>query len=212
VEDSPFDLSGLGSTMFIEDVEDGTIDTPLAIVDTIVREPGPLTDSVDADDGVVDGQGNDGHSLEATFYRTHPTFPWTHHTYFSILVVDEPVTALGFVWTDGFRQSAVNMGIYGASGNYLGDCTYGSLMDSFNTGETAEDRFIGVISNESIRRLSFVIDSVGLEPWSERFEFDHVHYGHQALPEPGFVLNTILSLTGLGVLRHRWLSSNRDRL
>jgi len=66
--DSPFNLSGRGTTFFLEDFEDGLINTPGLNISQVfggatVNPPGSLTDSVDADDGVIDGSGTAGHSL-----------------------------------------------------------------------------------------------------------------------------------------------------
>jgi hypothetical protein len=186
VEDSPFDLSGLGSTMFLDDLEDGALDGPLISPDTRVRGPGLFTDSVDADDGVVDGQGNGAHSLETTRYIVHPTFPWTYRTFFDIIFtdIDNRPNAFGIVWTDGFEQSSVELQFVSPSGTNIGVCSYDSLMDGANTGESAEDRFIGIIADQPIGHIGGFSQSVGFEPPSERLELDHIQFGRQAFPEP----------------------------
>jgi hypothetical protein len=55
VADNPFDMSGLGTTFFLEDFEDGSFDLPPGATtsDPEVVPPSPTTDSVDADDGVA---------------------------------------------------------------------------------------------------------------------------------------------------------------
>src|SRR5262245_49589581 len=57
-------FSGLGfSYFYLETFEDGLLNTP-GVTGTggAVAGPGGITDSVDADDGVIDGLGRDGHS------------------------------------------------------------------------------------------------------------------------------------------------------
>ena len=62
--DSPFDLSGLGTSFFLEDFEDHLFNVPGVSADnggvvSVVFGPG-IHDSVDADDGIVDGSGLQG--------------------------------------------------------------------------------------------------------------------------------------------------------
>jgi hypothetical protein len=52
IEDSPFDISGLGTSFFLENIKDG-----------LVNSPGGITDSVDCDDGIIDNNGVNGRSL-----------------------------------------------------------------------------------------------------------------------------------------------------
>ncbi|MEZ6069861.1 MAG: hypothetical protein R3C10_06175 [Pirellulales bacterium] len=69
--DSPFDLSSPGSTFHLEDFEDGELNTlgihqlPPGALNATVMDPSPTTDSVDADDGTIDGSGTAGHSFAA---------------------------------------------------------------------------------------------------------------------------------------------------
>src|SRR5262245_50991680 len=58
--DSPFDLSQLGVDHILEDFEDGQANALGLILngpDAFVKGPGSTTDSVDADDGAIDGFG-----------------------------------------------------------------------------------------------------------------------------------------------------------
>ena len=77
VADSPFEMSALGTTYFLEDFEDGDFDLPPGVrtYDDDVRAPRPTTDSVDGDDGVIDGSGTQGHSLRPPFVALQPTNP-----------------------------------------------------------------------------------------------------------------------------------------
>src|SRR5262249_46495476 len=62
--DSPFSMAGLGQTFFLETFEDGMLNTP-----GVTASPGAavaygyLVDSVDCDDGTIDGSGSGGHSF-----------------------------------------------------------------------------------------------------------------------------------------------------
>jgi hypothetical protein len=71
------------------------------------------------------------------------------------------MNALGFVWTDGFDRGELGLG---PVGNGQGACFYESLMDNANTGETAEDVFVGFISDEEFTEAQFSIRSRGFGP------------------------------------------------
>src|SRR4051794_41108441 len=62
--DGPFSVLDFSSGYFyLESFEDGAFNTPGASASGgTVAPPGPDTDSVDADDGQLDGQGTGGHS------------------------------------------------------------------------------------------------------------------------------------------------------
>ncbi len=190
-DDSPFDLSGLGSTFFLDDLEDGTLNLPgFGYTNMEVRGPGSLTDSVDADDGSIDGQGNGGHSLRAIAFATLPTGPPTFRTFVDMGVGGSqlPVNAFGVAWTDAFHRSFVQMEIRSLQGDE-GTCLFDGLyqppiMDQFHSGETAEDRFIGFVSDRPILGVTFASYSSGFEPLTERLELDHVQFGVQVVPEP----------------------------
>ncbi len=72
--DSPW-LSQIGSANFyLEDFEDGLLNTPgVSATGANVIGPGGLTDSVDGDDGNVDGSGSTGRSFSGP--RAQPESP-----------------------------------------------------------------------------------------------------------------------------------------
>lgn len=157
--DSPFDL---GSGFCLEDFEDGLFDVPGASGDGTVLDPGGLTDSVDADDGTIDGFGTLGHSY---FGGSGPA---------GITITFDPValggslpTAAGMVWTDGggtisfeaFDADGVSLGVYGPFDH----------ADASNSGTTGEDRFYGVTNAGGISAIKLTNTSGGIE-------VDHVQY------------------------------------
>lgn len=81
-----------GSPILLDDLEDNSLDSSLtasagSIIDASIW--GTLVDSVDADDGSIDGLGNRGHS----WFSGDVTFTY---------VGSGPMpTAFGLVWTDG---------------------------------------------------------------------------------------------------------------
>jgi hypothetical protein len=67
-------------------------------------------------------------------------------------------------------------------------------MDQVNSGETSEDRFIGIIADRPIQSVRLHVLSRGFEV-SEVFELDHLQFGSQALPtraNPCSPIRTIL--------------------
>src|SRR6185312_8199847 len=62
--DSPFAASITAGTTFLETFESGSLTTPGVTPSTgSVVPPGGITDSVDGDDGSIDGSGTGGHSF-----------------------------------------------------------------------------------------------------------------------------------------------------
>jgi hypothetical protein len=157
--DSPFDL---GAGFCLEDFEDGVFDVPGASGNGTVLGPGGLTDSVDADDGTIDGFGTSGHSY---FGGSGPT---------GITITFDPValggslpTAAGMVWTDG--NGTISFEAFDADGVSLG--VYGPFdhADASNSGTTGEDRFYGVTNAGGISAIKLTNTSGGIE-------VDHVQY------------------------------------
>ena len=156
---------------FIEDFEDSTVNNMLEFSDGQIIGPGydsgtpDVTDSVDADDGVVDGTGQSNERGHAYFSRGN-----------SIEVrFAELVTAAGLVWTDGDqRLRTVTFESFDQDGNSLGVLDAGKLGDAVYTGTTNEDRFLGVRYGEGVSTgvSSIVISNVG----GRGIEVDHIQF------------------------------------
>lgn len=207
VADSPFDMSGLGTTFFFEDFEDGRFDLPPGVAsdfDYQVIPPGPTTDSVDADDGVIDGSGTDGQSLHPITFIVAPTNPpqWVHYfgLSFDSNVLGFSPNTFGVVWTDGipppmssFRPSAVVLIVEHNDGtmdyaSWFGD----DFLDHSYMGETAEDRFFGLRTTKGIARVRLSM-SFYSDTFIEQTEIDHVQFGY-------FVPETMTHSKVLGIV------------
>jgi len=162
--------AGFGNgPVLLEDFEDGLIDPRLTVSAGVVGPGGP-TDSVDADDGTIDGSGSNGHSafsfspVEVSFAAPFPT-------------------AVSLVWTDGGTNTNVTFEAFGPTNVSLG--TIGPVLvgDASILGTTAEDRFFGVNDPAGISRVLISHTSGG-------YEIDHI-----AWSEPGTANPPDLSLS-----------------
>ena len=132
--DSPFDTSAFG--FCIEDFENYELNVPGATGNGSVSDWGGLNDSVDADDGVIDGSGTGGRS------------------YFG------GDGAGGIVGTDGGYNTSVTFEAFGPDGSsLLGPNGPNPHADGSNFGETAEDRFYGATNPAGISKI--VVSSPG---------------------------------------------------
>jgi hypothetical protein len=165
IADTPFDLSGLGSTAFLEDFEDGILNLPGAyLCPGAPLGPGGNTDSVDADDGAIDGLGQGGTS----FYGNAPDGMRVN---FSEGDGGELPTFAGLVWTDGAFGGDIEFEAFDATGASLGTLPLKDAGDNSFDGTTAEDRFFGVEHDGGISAILIRIDS------GFGIEIDHVQYG-----------------------------------
>jgi hypothetical protein len=161
--DSPFDLSGLGVSFYLEDFEDGLLNTPG--VTASAGDPYPptgITDSVDGDDGHIDGSGTAGHSF---FYGSGAT--GIRFTFNADQLGFLPTQA-GIVWTDGAGTTTFEA--FDANGASLGQIGPVAIADGSIAGTTAEDRFFGVIHDGGISAIKISNTSGGIE-------VDHLQYG-----------------------------------
>lgn len=152
----------------IEDFEDGVADARLSFPQPgSIIGPGGLTDSVDADDGLIDGSGSNGRS----FFRFPPA---------EVAFAEPFPTFAGLVWTDGGTATDVSFEAFGADGESLGLIGPFTVGDASNLGETAEDRFFGVREPGGISRLLITHTSGGIE-------LDHIQFsGRCPLFRDGF--------------------------
>ena len=184
--DSPF--NGLGfANFYLEDFEDGALSTPgVTASGGIVGNPSPQTDSVDADNGVIDGSGTAGHSWFSN--GAVNTFTFT----FDAATLGALPTHAGLVWTDvGLAQPTIGVGdvsfeAFGPGGVSLGTLGPVTLGDGAVTGATAEDRFFGWIDAGGISSITISM------PQSTDWEVDHVQYG--IVPEPAGAAAALIAL------------------
>jgi hypothetical protein len=150
--DNPFSLGTPG--FCLETFEDGAL-TPGGVTGNgSFVDPGGITDSVDADDGSLDGSGNGGHTY---FGGGVPGITFT----FDPQRTGGLPTQAGMAWTDGggtisfeaFDQNGASLGIFGPF-----DHADGSV-----SGETAEDRFYGATNAGGISAIKLTNTSGGIE-------------------------------------------------
>lgn len=196
VADSPF---GAGSFDYFhtETFENHLLDTPGLSADaggvtSVVFGPS-IHDSVDADDGTIDGSGLGGDSYFAGNGAAGVRFS------FSAAVLGALPTSAGLVWTDAGAGASVTFSAFGSTGNLLFTVTRSGFADGSNNGETAEDRFFGVTDADGISAIFMSNSSGGME-------VDHVQYGGAAaapIPEPATVLLISGGLALVGWRRRR---------
>ncbi len=190
-DDSPFDLFGKDSDFLLEDFEDGRLDSlGLLGFGGEVRFPSSFTDSVDADDGLIDGFGIDGHNYWA--FADPKNGPAARFE-FDPKVLGALPRSVGIVWTDGNADARTIFEAFGPNGQSLGTMEFSSLDDGGHQGGTDEDRFMGVIFAGGISAIEVRAD-LG------RIELDHVQYGN-LVPAPGAL--ALLGLAGLFGRRSR---------
>ena len=198
-QDTPagfFDFTTPGfQTAWIESFEEGNPTTApdpfLAITPGDILEPNTLndvgssiTDSVDGDDGLVDGSGTNAHSWFADGAND------------VTVTFANGVRAAGLVFTDGSPDSTnILLEAFDADSNSLGVIDAGDLADDFLTGHTMEDRFLG-FTNDVTPIKSIKLSMVG----GSGLEIDHVHWQEQ-VPEPSSQFLALFALLGLIGLR-----------
>jgi Ca2+-binding RTX toxin-like protein len=121
------------------------------------------TDSVDSDDGEIDGRGTAGKSF--VIDSGDPVaFTFNANTLHGF------PTHVGAVWTDSMLGTQLTLEAFDANGASLGT-TVGKLRDPSLFGRTAEDRFLGVTYTAGISKIE--LRSSGDGP----IEIDHLQYG-----------------------------------
>lgn len=158
--DSPWDTGASG--FVLETFEDG-FNVAGVTSNGNLTGPGGITDSVDCDDGVIDGLGRNARSwfgsgsVGITFTFVPPL----------------PQRA-GIVWTDGVHNTSANsihFEAFGPGGVPLGQID-GGHADTSQSSETGEDRFYGVENLAGVERIRI---------WQTSgccgIEVDHLQFG-----------------------------------
>lgn len=195
VADSPCAWGPPGSTFFLEDFEDGSLNFPAGI-DTYngtVLQPSGTTDSVDADDGVLDGHGDGGHSLLPLAVQMGLSFPPVWQTSFAMGFSQETLGYLpncaGFVVTDGLSMASINLVVRLPNQQSIAIHPSGlfGLLDDLDNGSSDDDWFLGVrVPTGFVSvRITHTYQAVDYEP---RFEIDHAQFGLIA-PEPAPIVS-----------------------
>jgi hypothetical protein len=158
--DSPWDTTA--PDFHLENFEDGAMNTPGATHNAAaaLQRPNPITDSVDGDDGFIDGLGQDGWSLFWSCGTCGITFTFDENELGYL-----PQRA-GVVWTDGWNP--IQFEAFDGNGVSLGTVS-GSHADASLGGTTGEDRFYGVEYEGGIGSIK-VTNGAGIE-------VDHLQYG-----------------------------------
>ena len=143
-----------------------------------------IHDSVDLDDGVLDGSGLNGESWFSSVGATGVTFT------FDASVLGMLPTHAGIVWTDG--GNPITFEAFAADGTSLGTVV-GNHATAGVSGETNSDRFYGAIESGGI-------SAVKLSNLGGGIELDHLQYGKfvgNAVPEPPSLILVCLGLAAI---------------
>lgn len=149
----------------------------------------PVTDSVDADDNAIDGDGTMGSSWFTSGSSLNITF-------------DVASPSAGFVFTDADKRAEqITIRAYDEAGTELISQTFDAdFLDDVFTGTTQEDRFFGVVgmAGETIKRLNVSIDQ------GTGIEIDHVQFVKpEVVPEPTAAALAVIGLCGMLRFRRR---------
>lgn len=182
--DSPWNPASF-AWFHLEDFEDSSLNVPGVSnsAGTIIGASS-FTDSVDADDGALDGWGQQGHSLLNTVGLSGITFT------FDAVALGSLPTHAGIVWTDG--AGPITFEAFDSNQQSLGVIVGNHAGAQFN-GATDEDRFYGMAHAGGIGSIK-IFSTVG------GMEVDHLQYG--AVPEP-FSLLALASGAALLARRRR---------
>jgi hypothetical protein len=162
---SPFDGVMFGSYFYLEDFEDGALSTPGVTSSSTTPSSSfgvpNLIDSVDCDDGVVDGTCLDCDALFAN---------GTVELTFDAQTLGSLPTHVGLVWTDGGYATSVTITGYDTADDVIYSQKVDGIGDDSNYNTTAEDRFFGIVHYAGVQRVVVSNSSGGLE-------IDHLQYG-----------------------------------
>ncbi len=196
----------------LEDFEDGALNTPGVSVREFTSTSVSLafSDSVDGDDGIIDGVAT-GNSL--SLFSNFSTNSFTFD--FSQAVLGSLPTHAGIVWTD-VGSSGIFGGdplpsdlidntyfeAFGPDGASLGIIGPYSLGDSSISRTTAEDRFFGVVHLDGISAIRISM------PGKTNWEVDHLQYG-AVVPEASSLV--MMATAGLSMAGYGWMRKRCTR-
>ena len=164
---------------YLEDFEDEALNTPGASLlesEDDLSGSFAFSDSVDGDDGQIDGEANGTLSLFSGFSTETFTFVFSENQLGNL------PTHAGIVWTDIGRNNGgtpfpsnlidnVYFEAFDSSGASLGIHGPFSLGDESISRTTDEDRFFGVFNAGGISSIKISM------PGKNNWEVDHLQYG-----------------------------------
>ncbi|NEO27929.1 MAG: hypothetical protein F6K03_13855, partial [Kamptonema sp. SIO4C4] len=166
-EDSPFKDETFTS-FYLEDFEDGLLNTPGVTIDNGITHPSEhKMDSVDADDGSIDGSGSNGRSWWSWAGSLTVTFDES--------VLGKLPTHVGIVKTDSVED--LQFEAFDANGNSLGVINKSGLPSILEQGVTSEDRFFGAVEKGGIASIKLTPKNFNS---SIGWELDHLQYGFKS--------------------------------
>jgi hypothetical protein len=166
--DSPFTGLDFDGYFYVEDWEDGTLDIPGVTPNStsLASSVGAgFVDSVDGDDGTIDGDCVKAPYCDSLFSSTG-----TLEFVFDATALGGLPTHVGAVWTDGSLACNAIFAAYDTDGILIDTITATAIGDADNTGATSEDRFFGVVHNAGVERITIQSSSGGVE-------VDHLQIG-----------------------------------
>lgn len=184
--DSPFLVGNGGpftvgaSNFFLDDFEDGALNL-LGVSETSGNPVRFLsgtiyTDSVDEDDGAVDGNGINGTSLISEFHSaaSEPSLAFS----FDSNVLGKLPTHVGFVVTGLNGDRIMEFSAFDETNALISSFQFEVLVQ--DNGRVEEDRFIGISDFGGISRVELAhVSNAG-----DQVEIDHFQYGLSAVPVP----------------------------
>lgn len=166
--DSPFNGVSFPSYLHFEDWEDGLVNTPGVTPSStqLGSSFGALVDSVDGDDGAVDGKCTKVAGTCDSGFSGGGTIQFT----FDAAALGALPTHVGIAWTDGSTGCDAVFEAYDATDTLIGSKTAAAVGDASNSGTVAEDRFFSVVQAGGIKRIVVKSSAGGVE-------VDHLQYG-----------------------------------
>ena len=183
--DSPFNgVSGIMLEDF-EGISAGNMYMPpagISVSNNMIVNPinSPIVDSVDADDGVIDGSGLQGSTLFSSPGIVGVEFSFDNSF----------ATYAGIVWTDG--EGLVSFEAFDENGVSLGGYFDQNIADNSVVGTTDEDTFFGVMNAGGISKIRVWNTNGGIE-------VDHFQYSGTIVPIPAALWmfgSAVLGLVG----------------
>ena len=165
--DNPLNGITFASYTHFENWETGTLTVPGVTPGAgyaVVSGGNTLTDSVDGDDGALDGTCAKAGGCGSAFGGG--TLDFT----FDAAVLGGLPTHVGIAWTDGATGCDASFEAYDALNVLIGTRTATGVGDATNTGSTAEDRYFGVVHAAGVKRIVVKSSAGGVE-------VDHLLYG-----------------------------------